>query len=224
MTWLTNCWAAVAIFVLQVLVGVSSFESVSLSISHSTTITIRRTKTVIHSPIMMRKEAQPNNHFRKIVALLHPGEGQRFGGRKELHDSGALRSIFDVQIYTHIPFFYAIYLSYRNHLYDLFLLLIISIPLSIVYHVTYERPGILASIEGLSAKFLFLYGFIQLFFAKSIPLIITELAFLFLTVLVFISTNLWKETLYDPWHCLMHIVPAFWAAVVATYHAPIIHF
>lgn len=160
--------------------------------------------------------------LQKLVGLLHPGEGQRFGDRHILHSSGSFRNIFDKQIYTHIPFFYAMYLAFANRLYDLFFLLVLVIPLSIAYHLTYERPGLLAQVEGFSAKMLFLYGLVQILFAKSIVLRTLESLLLIITAIVFVSTNFYKEALYDSWHWLMHVVPAIWAILVAAYHGPIV--
>lgn len=185
-------------------------------------------KKHIHS-IMSSKTNIPSEKIKakpsilqNLVALLHPGEGQSFGDRHIFHSSGSFRNIFDKQIYTHIPFFYAMYLAFANHLYDLFLLLVLVIPLSIAYHLTYERPGLLAQVEGFSAKLLFLYGLIQISFAKSIILRAVEFLLLIVTAVVFVSTNFNKEALYDSWHWLMHVVPALWAILVATYHGPLV--
>jgi hypothetical protein len=185
---------------------------------------IHRTQSIMSAKKITPSEKKPAKEsiLQKLVGLLHPGEGQRFGDRQTFHAIGSFRSIFDTQIYTHIPFLYAIYLAFANHLYDLFLLLTLVIPLSVAYHLTYERPGLLAQVEGFMAKMLFLYGLVQIPLAKSITLLALELVFLVITAIVFVSTNIYKETLYDSWHWLMHVVPAFWAILVAAYHSPIV--
>ena len=124
-------------------------------------------------------------------------------------------------MWTHICFVIGGIIAFNNHLYDLVLLTILTTPLSLLYHLTYERPGLLAQLEGLCAKSLFIYGFIQIFFAPSIGLLLTEVVLLILTLSVFIYTNIVKES-YDPWHCLMHVIPPVWSIFVSLYHKPLI--
>jgi hypothetical protein len=50
-------------------------------------------------------------------------------------------------------------------MYDMFLLLALTTPLSILYHLTYEKPGTLAKAEGICAKLLYAYGAVQIFYA-----------------------------------------------------------
>jgi len=109
--------------------------------------------------------------------------------------------------------------------------------LSLIYHFKYEKPGILAQIEGAFAKLLFIYGVAQLFFAVSLLRFCSVLFFIFspqpssilfgsemllfaLTLVIFIITNVWSK-LYDPWHCLLHIIPSLWMIVVSLYHEPL---
>jgi hypothetical protein len=105
--------------------------------------------------------------------------------------------------------------------YDLCTLLSLTTPLSTLYHFEFEKPGPIAKIEGLLAKTMFVYGLVQLLYAPSTFLLVAEVAFLAATLTIFLGTNLCKEY-YEPWHCLMHVVPAFWAMLVACNHGPLI--
>ena len=155
-----------------------------------------------------------------LLRLLLPGEGQSFGDRAALQARGATRGWLDVQIWTHGFFFIPMFLALKNHLVDLFVLLAVTTPLSLLYHYTFERPGVLTQLEGVAAKLLFLYGVAQLFHAPSTAALAAETVLFLGTVAVFIATNL-KQQWYDPYHCLLHVVPALWAAVVAATHKPL---
>jgi len=158
--------------------------------------------------------------FERTALLLRPGDGQLQNAEK--HKMGTRRGWGDPQVWTHICFVAATVVAAKNGLYDLFLLLIAVIPLSTAYHITYEKPGALAQMEGTLAKLLFLYGTIQLFFAPTTSgVLASEILMLVATLIVFIGTNLFKQ-FYDPWHSLMHVVPAIWALIVACYHAPLV--
>lgn len=158
--------------------------------------------------------------FLKIMKLFKPyGDGQI---KEKFHKCNLKRDITDIQIYTHICFIYGIYIANENKIYDLFLLLNIMTPLSIMYHINYEKQGLVAKIEGFFAKLLFIYGFIQLFNAKTNILICIECILMISTILVYVITNINKD-LYEPYHCLMHIIPAIWAGIVAHHHPCLIN-
>jgi hypothetical protein len=161
-----------------------------------------------------------------LIALLQPyGEGQSFGDRSALHETGSRRTFDDPQIWTHLFLLIAAFIGYEHKVYDLVLLLSIVTPLSIVYHINYEKPGLLAKTEGTFAKLLFVYGFAQLFHSPigAPPILLDfEVPFMLITVGIFAATNL-RKSLYDPHHCWMHIIPSIWASVVACYHDPLVH-
>ena len=149
------------------------------------------------------------------------GGGQMHNGREELHLRGVTRKFSDPQMWTHLFFVAAAIPSYVNHVFDLFMLLATVTPLSLAYHYVYEKPGLLAQIEGTFAKFLFIYGAIQMFHAPSKMLLLVETGFLLATIAIFVFTNI-KPRFYDPWHCLLHIVPSLWCMVVGYNHKPLV--
>ena len=155
-----------------------------------------------------------------LLRLLLPGEGQSFGDRLALQARGAKRGPLDPQMWTHGFFLIPTILALKNNLVDLFILLAVTTPLSLMYHHTYERPGLLTQLEGVAAKLLFLYGVGQLFYAPSAAALAAEVFFFVCTVAVFLITNLQKQW-YDPYHCWLHVFPALWAAVVAATHKPL---
>ena len=149
--------------------------------------------------------------------LFYKGDGQTFGERSELHGADARRPLNDLQIWTHAFFILDFIISVQNMHLEVLLLTVITVPLSFLYHWTYERPGKLAQIESTAAKSSFIYGLIQIFYAPSHTLAGIELACAIITTFVFLLTNIRKE-LYDPWHCLLHVFPAIWVAIVASSH------
>jgi len=157
------------------------------------------------------------------VELLHPGiSGQLYGNRAQLHAKNARRPLTDPQVWTHIFFVFTAILAANNHFFGMLLLLCITTPLSFLYHYGYEKPGLLAAVEGVFAKLLFMYGFIQISQAPSFNLFILEGVFMMTTLSIFIITNLFKES-YDPWHCLMHVIPPLWANIVCLKHKPLLN-
>lgn len=153
----------------------------------------------------------------QLLNLLKPGEGQfQQIGREQ----GARRTFTDPQMWTHIFFIVSGFTAFRYRLYDLFILTLITTPLSLFYHYSYEKPGRLAKIEGMAAKSLFVYGSIQIFRAPNKYLVILECLLLFLTVVIFVITNL-QPKLYEPYHCFMHVVPPIWITIVASTHTPL---
>ena len=157
----------------------------------------------------------------RLLLLLKPGEGQLYGNRADLHLKCATRSVCDPQIWTHLCLFSASLVALNSELYDMFTLLALTTPLSTLYHFNFEKPGIVAKAEGILAKLMFTYGVIQLFRAPNLSVLVIELVLLALVLFVFIGTNLCKKY-YEPWHCFMHVIPAVWAVVLATYHTPLI--
>ena len=164
---------------------------------------------------------QSNNLLFRLSRLLSPGEGQISGNRAALHASNSRRSLSDPQMWTHIFFLLNGLVAYQNKIYDLCLLILITAPLSVVYHHSYEKPGKLAQLEGTAAKALFTYGLIQIFRAPTSLFACLEILMMVLTVIIFVGTNL-KPNLYDPYHCFMHVIPPIWATVVALTHTPIL--
>ena len=166
---------------------------------------------------------QPDNKVVQLLRLLLPGEGQSYGNRATLHATNAKRGLLDPQMWTHVFFFQSMFFSYHTRVFDLFILLSITTPLSIMYHYTYEKPGRLAQMEGIAAKALFIYGVVQMFYAPNVTYRTIEFFLFLLTLVIFIGTN-FQKSLYEPWHCLMHVVPTIWATVVAVAHKPLIVF
>eukprot|EP01038_Epipyxis_sp_PR26KG_P009442 gene9442-12723_t len=169
------------------------------------------------------EESKPTNiKFDSIISLLFQSSaGKKFGDRVKYHENGTYRKWSDHQIWSHLFFVIAGVVSYTHNVYELFILLAIVTPLSVQYHRTYEKPGLIAGIEGVMAKVLFFYGCAQLFYIpNTIPRLIVIKLILFLsTVTVFLITNMFPD-LYDPWHSLMHVFPALWALIVGLYHKP----
>ena len=159
----------------------------------------------------------------RLGRLLSPGEGQSFGNRAALHASNARRRLTDPQMWTHVFFVMNGLIAYDRKIYDLFLLTLVTAPLSVVYHYSYEKPGRLAQLEGTAAKALFTYGFIQIFRAPTILLAFFEVLLLIFTIAIFVGTNL-RPNLYEPYHCFMHVIPPAWATIVALTHTPIFKF
>ena len=126
-------------------------------------------------------------------------------------------------MWTHIFFVIAGWVAFQRGLFDLLFVTMIMVPLSLLYHYFYEKPGILTQLEGISAKLLFLYALCQIFFAPSTIIFSLELFFLFVTVFIYVITNI-KKDYYDPWHCFMHIIPSFWSIIVSMYHKPLFVF
>ena len=166
---------------------------------------------------------QSENKYVQLLRLLLPGEGQSYGNRASLHAINAKRGMLDPQMWTHVFFFQSMFFSYHARVLDLFMLLSITTPLSLLYHYTYEKPGRLAQLEGIAAKALFVYGVVQMFYAPNLTYRTIEFFLFLLTVVIFIGTN-FQKSLYEPWHCLMHVIPPIWATVVAVAHKPLIVF
>lgn len=171
-------------------------------------------------PLSRLSTKRPIHH--ELVRLFMPvGYGMDHGDRFDLHLVKARRHPSDPHLWTHAFFLLPLLVSAKRGLFDLFILLAILTPLSLVYHIRFEKPGKLASLEGLVAKVLFLYGLGQLCLATSLPLLVAEATLALLTILCFVITNLKKE-LYDPWHSGMHIFPSCWALLAALYHPPLL--
>jgi hypothetical protein len=156
-------------------------------------------------------------------ARLLTSAGQSSGNRLALHAVNAKRKWSDPYMWTHVFFVVNGIAAYQCKVFDLFLLTLITAPLSVWYHYSYEKPGKLAQLEGIAAKLLFAYGVAQIFYAPSLPLVIAEVVMLLLTVVIFLGTNL-RPQLYDSYHCLMHVIPPIWATIVAVSHNPLIKF
>ena len=94
--------------------------------------------------------------------------------------------------------------------------------LSLLYHWNYERPGLLAQGEGLSAKLLFLYGAAQTLRSPDAALLAANSGCFALTLGAFVVTNFDKR-LYERWHPWgLHVVPGVWSTLVALHNAPLL--
>ena len=74
-----------------------------------------------------------------------PQEAQR-------HKDGELRPLHNHFVWTHIFLYVGAALAHAHKVHDLGILTNISCSLSMVYHLRYEKPGLLAKLEGFSAK------------------------------------------------------------------------
>ncbi len=155
------------------------------------------------------------------IKLIKIGDGHTFGDRAHHHISGKKREFSDPQVWTHIFFFIGSIYSLLKLNFELSFLLLATTILSTYYHYCYEKPGILTKLESLCAKIMFVYGFSQMFFAPNIQVFISEIFLCILTLMVFVFTN-FNKAYYEPWHCFMHIIPAFWGIILAKYHSPFI--
>ena len=87
--------------------------------------------------------------------------------------------------------------------------------LSLAYHRNYERPGLLARGEGVSAKLLFLYGFAQTCRSPDPTFLLINGACFAATLGSFVATN-FNKALYERYHPIgLHIVPGLWSTSVA---------
>lgn len=137
------------------------------------------------------------------------------------------RQWHDAQVWTHVFFVPGLVCSFFT-LPELCLILSVVFVLSIANHVNYERDGLLSMVEGVAAKFLYVYGVAQLCHRPS------QLAFMIeimcfgwttTTFLVTLALDLYNtsRTLWDFYHPLgMHVVPAVWVLVTAASHPPLL--
>lgn len=159
---------------------------------------------------------------KSIVSLLLPSlEQGQVSDRAFHHETKSFRPWTDTMMWTHLFFLCSGCVAFHKKLFDLFVLNAITTVLSLLYHRTYERPGLLPKFEGTSAKLLFAYGAIQLFRAPSPILRLAEIICLLSTISIFLVTNLRKE-MYDPYHNLMHVIPPIWVVLVACFHQPLV--
>lgn len=156
-----------------------------------------------------------------FLMILPIGLGQESSSRTSKLENNERRKVNHVFMWTHVFLVMATIVSYMNQVYDLFGILFIVTPLSFVYHYMYERPGIVAKVEGFFAKLLWIYGALQIVAAPSATLIGIELVFCTLTLCTFFITN-FKKQYYDPYHSLMHVIPSIWCIIVALTHQPLV--
>lgn len=136
----------------------------------------------------------------------------------------ARRSWTDPHMASHVAFVPAIVCSCSpsSPLPELAALQSIVLVLSLIYHRNYERPGALASVEGLFAKALFMYGTAQTFYSPTHALLFANGACFLATAGAFFATNT-NKSLYDRWHPLgLHLVPGLWATLVALNHTSLL--
>lgn len=158
--------------------------------------------------------------FEIITGVGAAGGGQLHSGRDVLHATGAKRTWTDPMMWTHVFLATGAVVSYTKGMYDMFLLLAVTTPLSILYHLTYEKPGTLAKVEGICAKLLYAYGTAQIFYAPNFELLTFEIFMMLCTTALFFVTNV-RGALYDKYHHLMHVIPSGWAVIVALFHRPL---
>lgn len=175
-----------------------------------------------HSSDTSSEDSRVNSAFNDALGhLFSIGDGQTFGVRTSLQQLSAKRSFSDPQMWTHIFFLMDGILAVQNNRREIILLTCITAPLSFFYHYTYEKPGLLAKVESFAAKLSYIYGGIQIFNAPSVAFSEAETFLALLTASIFVVTNI-KKDLYDRWHCLMHIIPPIWVAIVVVFHAPLL--
>jgi hypothetical protein len=178
-------------------------------------VTTKQSRRVSKAELLLKKA------WTEADKIINLPAGQLHGDRTSLQEKGSVRDLVDPQMWTHIFLFISGIYAFQKTMYDLSFLVGLTTVLSGMYHHTYERPGLLAKVEGISAKLLCLYGTLQIFQAPSIELVVIELLMLLVTIGIYVVTNLNKD-LYDPYHCLLHVVPVIWSCVGATYHKPLL--
>jgi len=178
-------------------------------------------------PIIKTRMSNTNSISSKVKSiLLQRGSiGQIQGNRIHYHKTGAKRSLNDHFIWSHIFLVIGSMTAFYKKTFELSVLIAVTTILSTLYHFEYEKPSRLAKLEGMSAKVLFIYGACQTILKApsiSLSILLIELLLLFTTLSFFLLTNIYPE-LYDKYHCFgLHIVPSFWAIVVAVWHKPFI--
>lgn len=90
--------------------------------------------------------------------------------------------------------------------------------LSLWYHRQYEHECTLASIEYVFAHALFLYGWIQMIHGPGICYFCANMACLYVTLTVYVSTNENKR-MWETWYPIgMHVFPGICSFIFASYH------
>mmetsp|Transcript_98816 Transcript_98816/g.316795 ORF Transcript_98816/g.316795 Transcript_98816/m.316795 type:complete len:181 (+) Transcript_98816:59-601(+) len=159
-------------------------------------------------------------------ALLHlvtPGSGQRRRGLA----ADARRPWHDLQLTSHCALVPAIWRAARapDPLPELVVLQGLVLVLSLLYHRNFERPGLLATLEGTSAKLLFLYGALQTVRSPTRPVLLANVCLGLATLFFFLLTNLDKKRFYDRWHPLgLHVLPGCWSLVVVCWNDSLLSF
>ena len=127
-------------------------------------------------------------------------------------------------MYSHVAFLPAIGSAAVCGVHELALLQSLVLGLSIAYHRSVERPGVLAQCEGTAAKSLFTYGSAQtLLNCPDVPMLfVDEIGCLVATTSIFVVTTACKHDfdMYDRWHPWgMHVVPGCCSLLVASHHS-----
>ena len=150
----------------------------------------------------------------KLLRLMFtPGTGQI---RTALPPT-AQRWWNDIMVTSHVAFVPGIVVaaSRQPPLPELALLQSCVLLLSLAYHRNYERPGLLARGEGVSAKLLFLYGAVQTFRSPDETFLLINGACFAATLSSFVATN-FNKALYERYHPIgLHVVPGLWSTSVA---------
>lgn len=199
------------------------FSIISYVNSFNKLVSVRKT---IRTTTTYRNMVTTNNFISEKITkiLLQRGSiGQVQGNRSQYHKIGAKRKITDHFIWSHIFLIMGSVVAVTNKSYELFMLLVVTSTLSVLYHYEYEKPSKLAFLEGMSAKILFIYGACQTILkapSVSIGILLIELLLMFTTLSFFLLTNIYPDS-YDRFHCFgLHVIPAIWAVIVAIWHKP----
>jgi hypothetical protein len=136
-------------------------------------------------------------------------------------ESTPMRAWDDFVVSSHLAFLPAVVVALIRGLYDAAALITVMVFLSIWYHREAEKNQLIAKIELCSTCALFIYGVLQCFLAPGMLVLLFEVQCAFITVLTYISGFfIYKHKhLYDFWHPIgLHLVPALWALLVASFH------
>ena len=136
------------------------------------------------------------------------------------------RTCSDFVVWSHVAFLVAIVQNVYRNFHESNLFVIPAVIFSVLYHKHHERNRKIARVEMMFVVTLYLYGVAQLYFVHHPILFFTELLCAF-TVLLFFAVSVHfklSPKQYDHWHPWgMHIVPAFWAFLVSSYHGSILN-
>ena len=128
------------------------------------------------------------------------------------------RSLLDYHIWSHIFFVFGFFTALYTGLYELAALVLPVIIFSVWFHIRAERPGIIADVDRLFARILFVYGTIQIFYSPTSIELAVE------TLMAILTVGIWRITIQWPiynerYHPLgLHVIPGLWTCLVAWRH------
>ena len=132
-----------------------------------------------------------------------------------------MRDWDDFVVSSHLAFLPAVVVALVRRVYDAAALTSVMVFLSIWYHREAEKNQLIAKIELCSTCTLFVYGISQCFYAPGIPVLTAEVLCAWITVCTYIAGFFMSahKHIYDFWHPIgLHLVPALWAFLVASFH------